>query len=255
LRSVSHVGRTATCALGLLLTACPGFIPPQPSGEPRTAVGAIEREQITNRLAQRIEEGSERASLRGYARVRIDSEAGKARVREVIAAERPARLRVETLNFLGQAQSLLVADGDEASFYDGREVVRGEQPAVLLRRLGLDLEPADAIDLLLAAPRLPEAEPSDVWAVGDERIVEFERRRVRLSEQGELRRVDALDARGLVRWSVEFDAWSEVPGGRYPMVIRAYFPRTDLRAEFEFEEVQLNTPLDTSLFRVPRSPE
>jgi len=213
-------------------------------------VSATERRQVEAWLSAGRLAAGERRSLRAYAKVRLQAEQGKARVREVIAAERPARLRVETLNFLGQAQSLLVADGDRSTLYDGGRLLESSFPGELLTRLGLDLTPAEAIDLLLATPRIPEGAPTAVWAAGAERIAEYRDRRVRLGSSGEIIGVEAFDGPDRVRWIVEFDEWSEVPGGRYPRQIRAYFPLTDLRAEFVIEEVELNLALELDLFRI-----
>jgi hypothetical protein len=171
----------------------------------------------------------------------------------VIAAQRPDRLRVETLNFLGQTQSLLVADGARAVRFDGREAAEGA-PAELLLELGLDLAPGDAIALLLASPALSRESPQRVFAEGVERVVEFPGQRLRFAEDGALLGAVQLDGDGELRWSVDFARWSEVPGGRYPLEIRVYFPRTQLRAEFELEDVELNTALEAQLFRAPGRP-
>ena len=212
-------------------------------GDPRVS-GWIERARS---------EAEARSTMRAYARVRIQSDAGAGRFREVIAAERPDRLRVETLNFLGQTQSLLVADGARATLFDGRAAADGE-PAQLLLELGLDLAPADAIELLLASPALSRESPQRVLAEGAERVAEFSSQRLRFAEDGALLGATQLDADGALRWSVDFARWSDVPGGRYPLEIRVYFPRTQLRAEFELEDVELNTTLEAQLFRAPARP-
>ncbi len=209
------------------------------------------------RIASWVEQaraGAEsRRTIRGYARVRIDSEAGAGRFREVIAAQRPDRLRVETLNFLGQTQSLLVADGAHAVLFDGRQAAEGAPDALLLE-LGLDLAPADAIELLLASPALSRESPQRVLAEGGERVVEFTDQRLRFAEDGALLGAAQLGPDGELRWSVEFARWSDVPGGRYPLEIRVYFPRTQLRAQFELEDVELNAALEPQLFRAPGRP-
>jgi hypothetical protein len=199
-------------------------------------------------------EADRRRSVRAYARVRLESEAGAGRFREVIAAQRPDRLRVETLNFLGQTQSLLVADGDSALLFDGQRAPVEGAPADLLVELGLDLEPDAAIRLLLASPPLPSESPQRVFAEGSERVAEFAGQRLRFADDGALLGAAHLAPDGELRWSVEFARWSDVPGGRYPLEIRVYFPRTQLRAEFELEDVELNASLDPQLFRAPVRP-
>jgi hypothetical protein len=222
-----------------------------PESELRELRGGDPR--VAGWLEQARADAESRRTIRAYARVRIDSEAGAGRFREVIAAERPDRLRVETLNFLGQTQSLLVADGASAVLFDGREASEGA-PDELLLELGLDLAPAAAIELLLASPALSRESPQRVFAEGIERVVEFPGQRLRFAEDGSLLGAAQLGADGALRWSVDFARWSDVAGGRYPLEIRVYFPRTQLRAEFELEEVELNTALEPELFRAPGRP-
>jgi len=247
--------RAAACLALVLASGCAWLVPP-PIEEPlRRPAQAGERARVERWVQQLRIEASARRSVRAYARVRIETPSGTARVREVIAAERPSRLRVETLNFLGQAQSLLVSDAQSSSFYDGRQLLRDEPPELLLARLGLDLGPAEAIDLLLADPAVPKGAPISVWIEGSERVAEYPDRSLRWSESGELLGLIARDADDAVRLRVEFDGWSEVDGGRYPLELRADFPRTKLRAEFQVEDVALNTELESSLFRLPTDPE
>ena len=50
----------------------------------------------------------------------------------------------------------------------------------------------------------------------------------------------------------QYEAWRDVPGGRYPFRVVLSFPETGLRAELELDSVELNPQLETSLFRVDR---
>ena len=203
----------------------------------------------------------ERRSIRAFVKLRIDSEQGKGTVRAVIVAERPDRLRLETLNMLGQTQTLLAVDGNTFGFYDGRSSVeRGTTgPQVLRQRLGLDVEPLEAVALLLASPTLPGDSPRRISALrvkgapvqSEERRAEFDAGSVRFAGAGELREVATVDPRGRLRWQAEFEGWRDVPGGRYPSQLRIAFPETGLRAELSVEEVELNAALDAQLFRIP----
>src|SRR5689334_7921700 len=57
-------------------------------------------------------------SVRGSARVRIESPGMTGTVMELVAAEKPARVRLVTLDFFGNPAAMLVADGDRFGFYD-----------------------------------------------------------------------------------------------------------------------------------------
>jgi hypothetical protein len=204
-------------------------------------------------LARLRERESSLRSMRAVGKLRVEAENGKGRVREVIVAERPARLRLETLNLLGQTQALLVVDGEGFEFFDGRRVERGRSSERALEHLGLELAPDAAVTALLAAPALPEGEPLQVLGGGGVRVVVFPTWRLRFSPVGELRALDALDPAGALEWSARYERWQEVPGGRYPFEIVLHFAGSRLRAELELERVELDLWLDPSLFRVPGS--
>lgn len=235
--------RGLVLALAAALAACRTPAPPPlfPLEDDRVQ-GWIERAKV---------EARERRGIRAVGRLRVSAPQGGGRTREVIIAERPARLRLESLNFLGQTGTLLVTDGERFSFFDGEGVERGRvSDDLLLDRFGLDLGPAEAVDLLLG-DALPGGPPRRVLGSGAERVVEFDSERARFGGDGELRAVQALDASGAVRWEAEFGSWRPVAGGRYPFDLVLYFPLTDLRAELELQEVEVNPDLDGSLFSVP----
>ncbi len=247
-RSRAVLVRAGAAAL-LLLAGCASraVLPPpllvHPSDDP----------ELLAQVARLHEQGQGRHSIRALARVRIAGPRGSGRVREVILARRPAELRLEGLNFLGQTQSLLVTDGEHFLFFDGREVEQGPlRPETLLRTLGLDLEPAEAVEALLAAPLGgPELRsgPREVRAQGEERWLFYSRERLRLGPDGELRAMEALGPQGSGRWMAEYAGWRSVAGGRYPFEMVLSFPGTELRAELDFEQVELNPELDAALFR------
>jgi hypothetical protein len=204
-------------------------------------------------MLQRLRADAEgRQRVRAQGKVELASRERSGSFREVILAERPANLRLETLNLIGQTQTLLVTDGREFAFYDGRRLERGAVTSEVLReRLGLDLEPADAVAALLGAPRLPEGPPRAVFGQGEERIVVLSGARVRFAAEGDLSEVRILDADGALRWIASYRGWREASGGRYPFDLVLEFPKTELRAKLTLREVELNPALDPALFRLP----
>ena len=64
-----------------------------------------------------------------------------------------------------------------------------------------------------------------------------------------MRGIEATDLEGGIRWAAAYSGWREVDGGRYPFKMALSFPDTELRAEIDFEEVELNPRLETGLFR------
>jgi hypothetical protein len=212
---------------------------------------AGEDELLRARVESLASEASARRGLRAVGKLRVAGRNGSGSVREVVLAERPARLRLESLNLLGQASSLLVTDGERFAFFDGKRLDHGAvTPRVLSERLGLELAPEEAVRALLVEPA-PEAwRPSEIVGRGAEREVRLATQSLRFGAAGELAAMRAFDPAGRVRWQAEYGDWSEVPGGRYPFRVVLSCPGTELRAELELSQVELNPELDPSLFRV-----
>jgi hypothetical protein len=212
--------------------------------------------EVSAALLERLRrEGAERTSVRGLASVRLESPSGRGRLREVILAERPDRLRLESLNFFGQSDTVLVADSDRYAFYDGRVVERGDGlRGVLRERFGLDLTPEEAVEALLAAPELDPDPDLRVVAYGEEHRVSVAQRRLSMKPDGELVALEALDPDGRTRWVARYGRWREIEGGRYPFLVHLEFPNTRASAEVSLREVELNPPLDRGMFALPEGP-
>ncbi|MGH2899217.1 MAG: hypothetical protein ACRDMZ_11130 [Solirubrobacteraceae bacterium] len=230
-----------------MLSACaqlaaPGFAPI-----------AGEDEAMRARVERAVAEAADRQSLRAVGKLRVEGPKGSGSVKQVVLVERPTRLRLETLNMLGQAATMLVTDGQRFAFFDGKSLDDGDVSAEVLReRLGLAFTPSEAVGALLAAPQPVKWPPRAILARGAERAVLLDDQSLRFAEDGELAAIEALDAQGAVLWSAEYAAWRDVPGGRYPFKVVLVFPETKLRAEFELSKAELNQPLDASLFRASR---
>jgi outer membrane lipoprotein-sorting protein len=195
-------------------------------------------------------------TLRAVGKLHVKSPDGSASVQEVVLVDRPAQLRLESLNMLGQASSLFVTDGQRFTFFDGKSLEEGEaKPEVLHQRLKLAFTPEEAVLALLTSPLSTDwadwthmqilGRGEDRKAVGHKQSLEF-------SASGELSGISALDEHGEVRWQAEYADWRDLPGGRYPFSLVLSFPATQLRAELELSQVELNPALDPTLFRVAR---
>jgi hypothetical protein len=242
--------RAAALAAALSLFA--GAACQTASGPPFQPI-AGEDAALRARVDATAAEASARQSLRAVGKLKVASPDGTASVKEVVLAARPALLRLESLNLLGQAATLLVTDGEQYSYFDGTRLESGALgPEVLRDRLGLAFAPGEAVRALLAEPLEGERAPAEVLGRGEERMVKLPGQALRYAPSGELAELIALDADGHVRWSAAYADWQSVPGGRYPFSLVLFFPETRLRAELELAQVELNPALDPTLFRVGR---
>ena len=239
--------------IAVLVGACAHASGPAPA---RVVPLSLDDAQILPLLEQARATATSRHALRATGRVKLDSQDGSGRVRSVILAERPARLRFEALNLLGQTQTLLVTDGERFAFFDGKSLERGPSaPGVLRRTLGLDLEVAEAVRALLAAPAPATDPPREAFLLGEDRVIGFALQRLRFDAAGELRGAAALDAFGGVRWLAEYADWRDTTAGRYPFRMSLRFPRHALWADLRFDDVELNPLLAPDLFRLPGGEE
>lgn len=223
---------------------------------PKFAPVAGEEAALRARVEAASAQADSRQRLRAVGKLRVESRDGTASVREVVLVERPSRLRLESLNMLGQASSLLVIDGERFSFFDGKRLEDGAVESELLReRLGLALEPSEAVHALLVAPLGGEWQPTAILGRGEEREVRLPTQSLRFAASGDLAAIAALDADGEERWRAEYADWRDVPGGRYPFSLVLSSPETQLRAELVLTDVELNPTLDPALFRVARRSE
>jgi hypothetical protein len=244
IRKLPRATRLLAC---LLFASCASF-ERAPAFQPITGEDAPMRALVERALG----EAEVRNGLRAVGKLHVAGPGGSGNVKQVILVERPARLRLESLNVLGQAATLLVTDGERYAFFDGKTLDDGDvSDATLRERLGLAFAPEEAAGALLVAPKPVVWPPRAILARGAEREVSFADQRLRFADGGELSAIESLDASGGVLWTAEYATWREVPGGRYPFSVVLSFPGTQLRAELELSAVELNPKLEASLFRVP----
>ena len=253
--------RLACLAAGLwLATACatPAAVwAPLPANDPRPAA-------LLSAWAQAAEE---RRALRGRARLAVDGAGGAVplRLRQLIALERPARLRVEIQGLLNQTIAVLVTDGARYELFraDDRSYHTGPvHPGLLWEQAHLDLTPEEAIDLLLGLPA-PDASLVPVAALGDAAasvrldLADAEgrvRRRARFDADGLLRRLEVFDAQGQPAWTAAFDGYAPVAGVDFAHQVTLDVASGGTHAEITLKDVQLNPELSPDIFRL-RAPQ
>jgi outer membrane lipoprotein-sorting protein len=203
-------------------------------------------------------------SVRGEARVRVDSPSGSGTVTMFVAAARPDRVRLDTLDFFGNAAGVLVADGGRFSLLDLREGVflRGAAtPENLARLLPLAL-PADELVLLLCgavpiAPGRPVAvEAGDGVAL---LTVEGDGARQRL-DVGPGAAVHAstiaggAGSRGGAAYRASFGRFEERAGRPFPGEVRLEGTDGKVKVKLSWKEIEPNAVLPEGGFTLAPPP-
>ena len=247
--------KAAALACGLMLSACqtPSRpVPAQRSGAVLSAETVTDWSQVVGR----------RNSLRARARLSVDGEEGEGggptriRSRQRLTLERPNRLRVSMQGPLRTPMALLVTDGAryELRGADGSHESGSVHRALLRQLTGLDLDPEQAVDLLLGMPRLSD-HPGSRQAValpGGGLRVEVQDVRgasaghVDFDAQGRLRAFESGNA--VPALVVTFDDYAPVDGS--PFAHRIEVISGGARARLQLWDVELNPELAADSFRV-----
>ncbi len=193
-------------------------------------------------------------SVRGEARVRVDGEGMKGAVRELVAASKPDRLRVDTLDFFGNPVAQLATSGGRFTLYDARAKViyRGAAtPRNLARLVPLPL-PADAlVTMLCGSAPLLDGRPASAAPGRGVVVLELagDGRTQRL-EVGDHAAIERSDRTGPGAYALRFEQFRSRPGGRLPtdLTLRSDSPRVKL--ELHWTDVEVNAEVEASLFRI-----
>ncbi len=246
-----RVRRVAVVTAAALVLGCRTALPPAvplPPDDPRP-------ERLLAELAERARRLD---ALRGLAKLSVDGPGGSIRSRQVLVAARPARLRVEILGFLSQTQAVLVTDGAEYSLFDARDHTFESaplRPGLLLQIAGIDLEPDEAVRVLLGAPGLEALSPRQAVQLpegglqvllrdddgGAQRAVEF-------GPEGRLRRYAAWDPDGIPAFDARYDEMETVGSLSFAHRIEIQFPVTGVEARIDLSRIALNPDLDPAVF-------
>ncbi len=212
-------------------------------------------------VARWDEVARQRQGLRARATFAVDAEDVSFRANQVLVLERPSRLRVEVLGFLGQSVAVLVIDGRRYEFFNAedRAYESGEVHDGLLWQLArIDLTTDEAIDLLLGAPildptlrptRARASEAGSVWAdLVDERGVV--RERVGFDPDGRLTELEVRNPDGELEWRARFRDYADIEGEAVAHTIVLDVSAGKSRTEIALRDVELAPDVPSGIFQL-----
>jgi hypothetical protein len=216
-------------------------------------------------LLEQVQQAQARVkAVRGSARVRISSPDLSGTVTEFVAAAKPDRVHLETLDFFGNPAAVLVAAGGRFAFFDGRAKVyyRGDAtPENISRLLPVVLPVEELVTILCGSAPLLPGRPVEVGT--DDGLV------LLTLAQGDVGQRVALGERATVRWSrirraarepggkeeapaydLEFGAFEELGGAPFPAEVRLDAPSARSRVDLRWLDLELDPRLEARLFRL-----
>jgi len=197
-------------------------------------------------------------SLRALARVDYAGPEGRNGFQEAVLVQRPDRLRLETLSFLG-AILIVTANGAEIVGYHTREGVflRGEASKENLRRLTqIPLELEEISALLVGVPPVDTRRPAQqdgaavIVAAGDggKDVVHF------YGEEKVPTQWQRIDGSGTVELSARFSDYIATPAGSFPsrILLESALPKKLL--DIRYEQPELNAAIPPEVFSQQKPP-
>ena len=198
-----------------------------------------------------------RRSLRANARVSLSGAAGESFSKQLVLAERDAKLRIEVIGVLNQRVLVLASDGAAYDLYraeTGKIETGLVDAGVLWRVARIPLLPSEAVGLLLAAPAVPPETPrAESGPAGELRLV-WPDRSVTFDAAGALASARVLagpEGEELAR--AKFLDWRGADTAAFPYRMELDFAYQKGGALIEFRDAEVNAALDPKWFRLTQS--
>ncbi len=247
----------------LLLSGC--ATPQDPSrSEPfdQAAPLAAQDPRVVSLAGALAAMAEDRHSLVGAARVSLEAPDLRFSRPQRVALMRPSSLRVEILGLFDQVAAILTTDGTRYQLYEpgSPEIEEGVAGRGLLWQVArIDLEPEEAVGLLLGAPVHPDSVLEAARSQGDGTLLiafrhtaEGARRIFEFDSASRLVRVRHRAADGFLLWEAAYSDYRN-PGDRaFAHQIDIDFPERKAHAAFHFQTAELNRDLPASTFVLER---
>jgi outer membrane lipoprotein-sorting protein len=206
------------------------------------------------------ERGEFTSSLSALAKIKVRSPERKFTAKALIFVQRPGSLRVEVLNFWGQAVFLLLArEGRLLAYSVGEEVVfEGEaSPENLSRFIPGSFAVEDVADLLLGgvlwfSRDVEETSVTRADGFGLYQFVDKGKRLQRLWVDPQTLAVIRQDLisseKGDVVVRIDREDFTEESGCLFPRKIKAHLPTAQSDIEVRYSRLKVNAPLSSEAF-------
>jgi hypothetical protein len=221
---------------------------------------AVDDPRVASLSRALVATSEDRYSLVGLAQVSLSAPDLRFSRPQRMALEEPASLRVEILGLFDQVAAILATDGDRYQLYQPNTtgIEEGEvSPNLLWHVARVDLEPAEAVGLLLGAPLAAGTQLEAARSVDDGRVLlafrdprDGSRRIFEFDAARRLSRVRQRDAGETLQWEVAYDDYRPVGERTFAHRIEIDFPRVDANADFHFKTAELNRKLPANAFRL-----
>lgn len=231
---------------------CPKRIPLAVSSQ------VLSWEELLARI-EKVEEGVH--SVRGEAKLKVDSPRGKGTVTLFVAVSEPSWVHLESLDFFGRPSAVLVSDGVRFALHQVQEGVFYEGPASLENLalfLPVPLSLPELTRLLLGkTPRIATPKPISRYDSHESvYIVELENgsSRQTLAVRPEDFRVSTSETQGTSNVKFHFESFAEKNLWHFPKKVHVEVPQEKTRLEFNYTDIGLNVSVDSALFHLAPPP-
>lgn len=230
----------------MFLTGCPHRID---FGEQ----GQISDSKTLLKLAQQAEERV--IAVKGESKIKVESPQGNGVVTLFIALQRPGLVHLESLDFFGKPQAVLVSDGKRFGLYQSQEGKYYEGPASaqnLSRFLPVVLPPEELVALMLGqAPRIP-SDSEELTVDEQKRVYVLVLKKGEVTQTLEIDpktfRVQSSKVRGVNAYDLQFDDFDDEKGAIYPRKVILDASAAKTRLELLYKDVEVNPEPDLTLY-------
>jgi hypothetical protein len=232
-------------AVGFALAGCATIVPPAL----QLPAPKWESAELIKSITQRREQFR---SLRALAQVDYAGPEGKHGFQEAVVIQRPDRLRLETLSYLG-AILIVTANDKEIIGYHPREgvFVRGRRSKEnLLRYTQIPLELDEITSLLVG---LPPVEASAPWKQEGNTLIFSPNGRKKdavsfESQQAVPTKWERFNENGALELTAQFSDYVSTPAGLFPTKINMEAHLKKKKVEIRYQEPEINGKIPPELF-------